>query len=467
MAQRLEEKPRVRHVMDLKRPRLLVPVIGAVLCVCLGVLLLVNPGQRADQIDGVQMTTVRVLDRGFPVDLPEHLSHEIVPLIRKYDNEDFNDLASYLTAPGDVVLSDRRGGTVYYLTNSLDRELVLVRTNHDRDGWTSARKGVTLTGLKDDPSYQTWEKQVEQYLEKGRADDLYLLKTAYIGNHVADEEILEELNVGSVAGPYTIELRTEKEPYGLTLHLETYPAPETEQVRLAGYLREVGTLFTALVDNAAFFNWDCLEQNADGTVEVLASGGVQPGLQKPVDREAFQALYDSFRQAVGEAAGPEGTELGRYSLGAALYLSPEMPWRDMPMYMGNVTIGREVFSVQMSHVLSSAMPQIEETYANPVYHRGEVPEEIVLKDDAWPSRQYLELIEAQEPPLAQDGVLPLTDFTERTCLEVRDDKENPTPYRLYRLNGTLWLSHETGGEADWVFALTEQPEMPPLSDEAE
>ena len=288
------------------------------------------------------------------------------------------------------------------------------------------------------------------------------MRTPYIGNHVACGEILQALNVSQAAGPYTIELRTEKEPYGITLHLENCPALEEERAGNTRYLRQAGTLFTALVDNASFFNWDYVD-----APKGITGAGIHPGLKKPVDREAFQALYDGFRQAVGEAVGPEGTELGRYSLGAALYLSPEMPWRDMPMYMGNVTVAKDVFSAQMSHVLSSAMPQIEETYANPIYQRGEAPEEIVLKDDAWPSRQYLELTQAQEPPLAKDGGLPLTDFTERTCLEVRDDKGNPTPYRLYRLDGTLWLSHETGGEADWVFTLTEQPEMPPLSDEAE
>lgn len=462
MAQRLEENPRVRHVMDLKRPRLLVPVIGAVVCIALGVLLLVNPGQRGNQLEGVETSVVRALDRGVPVDLPEDMARELVRLIRTYDKGDYNDLSSYRPAPGDIYLSDQHGGTVYYLTGSLDSVPVLVRINHDGYGWTSAFEGLTLTGLEEDPAYRIWEYQLKEYLTAGRAEELYGLKTPYIGNHAACGEILKALNVSQAVGPYTIELRTEKEPYGITLHLENCPALEEERAGNTRYLRQAGTLFTALVDNASFFNWDYV-----AAPKGITGAGIHPGLKKPVDREAFQALYDSFRQAVGEAAGPEGTELGRYSLGAALYLSPEMPWRDMPMYMGNVTIGREVFSVQMSHVLSSAMPQIEETYANPVYHRGEVPEEIVLKDDAWPSRQYLELIEAQEPPLAQDGVLPLTDFTERTCLEVRDDKENPTPYRLYRLNGTLWLSHETGGEADWVFALTEQPEMPPLSDEAE
>lgn len=462
MAPRLKEKPRIRHIMDLKRPRLLVPVIGAVLCAALGVLLLVNPGQRGNQLEGVEMAVVRAMDRGIPVDLPADMARELVRLIRVYDKGDYNDLSSYRPAPEDIYLSDRHGGTVYYLTGSLDSVPVLVRINHDGYGWTSAFEGLTLTGMDEDPAYRIWAYRLEEYLTAGRAEALYEMRTPYIGNHVACGEILKALNVSQAAGPYTIELRTEKEPYGITLHLENCPALEEERAGNTRYLRQAGTLFTALVDNASFFNWDYVD-----APKGVTGAGIQPGLKKPVDREAFQVLYDSFRQTVGEAVGPERTELGRYSLGEALYLSPEMPWRDMPMYLGNVTVARDVFSVQMSHVLSSAMPQINDMHANPVYCRADVPEELVLKDDAWPSQQYLELVQAQEPPLAKDGVLPLTVFTDRSCLEVRDTKGNPTPYRLYRLDGALWLSHETGGEADWVFTLTEQPESPPPTDEAE
>ena len=462
MAQRLEEKPRVRHIMDLKRPRLLVPVIGAVVCVCLGVLLLANPGQRGNQLEGVEMSVVRAMDRGVPVDLPPDMARELVRLIRTYDKGDYNDLSSYRPAPGDIYLSDRHGGTVYYLTGSLDSVPVLVRINHDGYGWTSAFEGLTLAGMEEDPAYRIWEYQLTEYLTVGRAEELYEMRTPYIGNHVACGEILQALNVSQAAGPYTIELRTEKEPYGITLHLENCPALEEERAGNTRYLRQAGTLFTALVDNASFFNWDYVD-----APKGVTGAGIQPGLKKPVDREAFQVLYDGFRQAVGETTVPAETEMGRYSLGEALYLSPEMPWRDMPMYTGSVTIAKDVFSVQLSHVLSSAMPQIEDVYANPAYAWGEVPEEIVLKDDAWPSQQYLELSQAQEPPLAKDGALPLTLFTERSCLEVCGAKGNPTPYRLYRLDGALWLSHETGGEADWVFALSEQPESPPPTDEVE
>ena len=98
---------------------------------------------------------------------------------------------------------------------------------------------------------------------------------------------------------------------------------------------------------------------------------------------------------------------------------------------------------------------------------SEVRREAVIRNSLELFQQYLELTQAQEPPPAQDGVLPLSGFTDRSCLEVRDAKGDPAPYRLYRLDGALWLSHETGGEADWVFILSEQPESPPPTDEAE
>lgn len=136
------------------------------------------------------------------------------------------------------------------------------------------------------------------------------------------------------------------------------------------------------------------------------------------------------------------------------------------MYLGSVTVAKDLFSVQYAHALSSAMPEAD-SFANPVYRQTEAPDEIVLKDDAWPSQQYLELAQVQEPPLAADGVLPLEEFQLRSCLMVCDQKGEPTPYRLYRLDRTTWLSHETDGAADWVFYLTDQPGVPLPEDEAE
>ena len=460
-------KGRIRHVMDFKHPHLLVLLAAAVVCAIVGVLLLANPEQRGDQIDGVRLTEIRVLDQGVPVELPEDLGRAIIPLIRQYDKGDYSDLFSYQDAPGDVVLSDQGGGTVFNLTDSLDRELVLVRNNHDGYSWATARKGTTLTGLRDDPAYRVWEKQVEDYLATGRARELYALKTPYIGNQVAVGNILKALNVSEVVGPYTIELTTEKEPYGVTLHLENLPGLETELTRTAGYLHQAGTLFVALVDNASFFHWDYVTVGEDGQVQVAASSGVQPGMQKPVTQETFQMLYTAYRDALGGYSPSALLGTARYSLGNALYLSPEMPWRDMPFYTGSVTVSQDLFSVQLTHVLSSAMPQISDTCANPVYSLGTVPEELPLKDDTWPSQQYLELAEAQEPPLAVDGILDLGAFQARSCLVVCDQKGIPTPYRLYRLDGETWLSHETAGVADWVFRLTAQPDLPAFVDETE
>ena len=456
------ERKRIRHVMDFKHPRRLVLLVGAAVCVIVVALLLANPGQRNDQLDGVQVMEIRVLDQGVPVDLPEDLGHDIIPLIRQYDTGEYSDLLSYQSVPGDVILSDQGNGTVFYLTDSLDRELVLVRNNHDGYSWAAARKGVTLTGLKDDPAYRIWAKQVEDYLTTGRADELYALRTPYIGNNVAVGNLLQALDVGKVVGPYTIELKTGKMPYGITLHLEDYPALEEDRQRTHAFLEEAAILFAALVDNASFFNWDYTSA-LDGT-----GGGIQPGLQKPVDRDGFQTLYNSYREALGRLWNLASGETLRYSLGDTLYLSPDMQWRDMPGYAGNVTVARDVFSIQMSHVLSSTWPQIDEIYVAPIYHREEAPDQIVLQDDTWPTQKYMELdpnrVQSGEEPVTRTGVLPLDGFANRSLLVIYDSRNQITPYCLCQLDDQLWLCRRTftnddGGtwKADWVFILTDQP----------
>ena len=438
-------KRRIAHIMDMKRPRILVLVLGAAVCVALGVLLLANPGRRGNQLEGVEMSVVRALDRGVPVDLPKNLARDLVPLIRTYDRGDYSDLSSYRPAAGDIYLSDQFGGTVFYLTRTLDRGPVLVRINHDGYGRTSAYEGLTLDGLEEDAAYRVWTAQLEDYLTTGRADALYDLKTPYIGNHVDCGAILNALNVSDVAGPCTLELQTEKAPYGLTLHLERLPDLQSRENYNDRYLSQVGILFSALVDNAAFFHWDYVVTRPDGSSVTTPGGGVQPGLRKPVDRAAFQTLYDGYRTALGGLEGTLTADPTRYSLGDAVYLSPEMPWRELMGYFGTVTIAPDVFSVQMSHYLSSAWPQTENTL-EPSYERGETPDEI---------------------PTDDGNAIDLTEYAKRSVVTVRDWQGADTGYRIYDLDGELWLSSESGGAARWVFRLTDQPGLPLPTDEEE
>ena len=449
-----DAKGRIRHVMDFKRPHILVVILAAAVCVAVGALLLANPGERNDQIDGVQITRVQVLDQGVPVDLPEHLAHDLIPFIRKYDDKDFNDLDSYFPAPGDLVLSDDRGGTVFYLTSSLDREWVLVRTNHDRDGWTSQWKAVTLTGLRWDDDYADCWFQLENYLFGTRIEELYALRTAYIGNQVADREILKALNVDDVVGPYSMELQTEEEPYGVTLHLENYPETDRDRADNDQYLHQVGILFTALVDNASFFHWDYLAPGVGGEDQVLYSAGVQLGVQKPVTQGTFRMLYDAYREALGTLTDTPATgETTRYSLGEALYLSDDMLWRDTPGYIGTVTIARDLFSVQMTHALSSAWPQMEDC-VNPTYQQIETPDEILTRDG---------------------GAIDLTGYGSRDMIAVLNGQGEDVGYRLYHLDDELWLSwmdfsdqrDDMAEKAVWVFTLTDQPGIPLPTDEEE
>ena len=446
MAQKLKEKGSIRHVMDFRHPHVVVVVLAAVLCAAVLALLWLDPGQRGNQLEGVEMSVVRAMDQGVPVDLPEDMARELVRLIRVYDKGDYNDLSGYRPASGDICLSDQHGGTVFYLTRTLDREPVLVRINHDGYGWTSAFEGLTLTGMEDDLDYAKWRDRAETYLTKGRAEDLYRLKTPYIGSQVAAGEILKALNVEYLAGPYTIELQTEKEPYGITLHLQNIQVSQRETQFMDQYLRQVGVLFTALVDNAACFNWDYETRSG------VTGSGIQPGLRKPVDQGAFQILYEDYRQALSGLADP-AAEMGLYSLGEALYLSPEMSWGDTPGYIGSVTIARDLFSVQMSHALSSAWPQMEDC-PNPSYQWGETPNAIQTRDG---------------------GAIDLTGFSSRNMIVVHNAQGEDVGYRLYQLDGELWLSwmdfseqrNDIAEQAVWVFRLSAQPETHLPADEAE
>lgn len=92
------------------------------------------------------------------------------------------------------------------------------------------------------------------------AEALYVLKTDYIGDASACGSILQALGMESLGG-YTMALQTEKEPYGITVHLT--PDESLAEADIDAYMSRCGYLFLALVDNAERFAWDY--ETADGT----------------------------------------------------------------------------------------------------------------------------------------------------------------------------------------------------------
>lgn len=130
--------------------------------------------------------------------------------------------------------------------------------------WTVCRDGSCSWGSEDE--YYTLENGVKIYDKlksiydelsdvESFAQRLYELKSPYIGDASTNGAILQELAVEDLVGTYSIELKTDSEPYGLMLHLseEHRELPTSDLDKLMG---SFGYIYLSLVDNASYFTWD-------------------------------------------------------------------------------------------------------------------------------------------------------------------------------------------------------------------
>ena len=260
-----DPKGRIRHVLDYKRPPVWVAGIALLVCAATIVLILANPGVPEDQMEGVAITETYLQLRGTPVRLPEELQTSLVSLLRDYDQEDYTPLAQFSLPNGALLLTNANRGTQFCLFLGETGAPVLVRLNHD--GYSASQKKAVLPeSLLQDPRWRAFQTSLSSYLREGWAEDLYALKTPYLGSPSACLAILEELHLSQAVGPYQIALQTERAPYGITLQFqEACPQGATE------YLRFCGTVFQALVGNGDRFSWELPLEGSDtparGTVE--------------------------------------------------------------------------------------------------------------------------------------------------------------------------------------------------------
>ncbi|MFR2157114.1 MAG: DUF4825 domain-containing protein [Evtepia gabavorous] len=108
------------------------------------------------------------------------------------------------------------------------------------------KKAVLPESLLQDPRWRAFQTSLSSYLREGWAEDLYALKTPYLGSPSACLAILEELHLSQAVGPYQIALQTERAPYGITLQFQE-ACPQGALSSATEYLRFCGTVFQALV----------------------------------------------------------------------------------------------------------------------------------------------------------------------------------------------------------------------------
>lgn len=278
-------KHRVHHVLEFKRPPVLVAVVALIVCVLTVTLILTNPGDRGEQLDGVSITQAYVLDGGLSVPLPEDLYQQLLDLLKGFEQGPYTATSGFTLQDGDVVLSSRTGGTVFYLSD--DPSPRLIRINHD--GYSATEKvSAASQALASSQEYARWRGDLNQYLTQDLADQVRELSTPYLGNNSACGAILEALHLSAVAGPYTFSLHTSAAPYGITIYLED-PVPAENDLLLA-YLQDVSTLFLDLVDNASYVTW----QQQGG--EILT---VSDQVDGQMDQESFQDVFAQLRAHAG------------------------------------------------------------------------------------------------------------------------------------------------------------------------
>ena len=292
-----EENPkhRIRSVLSYKKPAFWVILIAVVACVVLGVLLLSNRTQaqeitldgqtvrQASMVDVLSVADNRVssdlplTDLPLLVPLSDELAREVTDLIDQAEQGEETTVSDAEDLPDKTIVFSTPNGDIYQLRNE-SGSFSLCRNTIDGD---CHRRTLTFQ----DQRIETWLADAAAYVSVGRADDLYQLRTPYVGNNVAVANVVGSFQLNEVLGPYTIELQTSQEPYGIILHLEQdLSSGITER-----YLKEVSSLILALIDNAGYVAYTTPSEPTPQDTGAITKEA-DPKMNQ-TDLETFRLLY--------------------------------------------------------------------------------------------------------------------------------------------------------------------------------
>ena len=293
-----EENPkhRIRSVLSYKKPAFWVILIAVVACVVLGVLLLSNRTQaqeitldgqtvrQASMVDVLSIADNRVssdlplTDLPVMIPLSDELTREIADLINHAEQEAETIVSDVTDPPDKSVIFSTPTGDMYQLRYNEEGSFLLWHTTVDGD---CRQRRLNFR----DQGIVSWQADAAAYLSAGRADDLYQLRTPYVGNNVAVANVVGSFQLNEVLGPYTIELQTSQEPYGIILHLEQdLSSGITER-----YLKEVSSLILALIDNAGYVAYTTPSEPTPQDTGAITKDA-DPKMNQP-DLETFRLLY--------------------------------------------------------------------------------------------------------------------------------------------------------------------------------
>ena len=293
-----EENPkhRIRSVLSYKKPAFWVILAAVAACVVLGVLLLADRSQpeeitldgqtvqQASMVDVLSIADNRVssdlplTDLPVMIPLSDELTREIADLINHAEQEAETIVSDVTDPPDKSVIFSTPTGDMYQLRYNEEGSFLLLHTTVDGD---CRQRRLNFR----DQGIVSWQADAAAYLSAGRADDLYQLRTPYVGNNVAVANVVGSFQLNEVLGPYTIELQTSQEPYGIILHLEQdLSSGITER-----YLKEVSSLILALIDNAGYVSYTTPSEPTPQDTGAIPKD-VNPDLSNP-SQQTFERLY--------------------------------------------------------------------------------------------------------------------------------------------------------------------------------
>ena len=297
-----DAKHRIRGVLTYRRPAFWLVLAAAAACVVAAVLLLSDRNPTGPQLDGEPVTggqVVEVLELDAPwtasptatttVPLPEEMVAEVVGLLEEGVVQPFSTSILPDPLPDWTAILTTTQAT-YYACFMNDSAPALYRVAPGGNCTQVPLTDPLVSDLID------WHIHAQQYLLNDRSQDLYQYRTPYIGSASDVGAVLGALGISQVLGEYTTELQTTTEPYGLTLWFQSLPQANWTQE----YLRQMGGLALALIDNAGYFACAIEGEPLEPTYFYLDRTEVMDLDRDPSvpAQEAFRNLYDAAQNVL-------------------------------------------------------------------------------------------------------------------------------------------------------------------------
>lgn len=438
----MEKTPekRVKHLLDYKHPGIWVTFMAVAVCILSGTILLADPGQKAEQYEGVALTVGELIREESITPLSDDLRNDLVAILHDYQHTPYQNIDSVELADNTIKLTNENEGTMFFFH---PETLTLVRVNHD--GYSNIRKLAYVDeAMAEDPDFLRWKEEMALYARTGRAEELFAMKTPYVGNPSAVGELINALGIPEVVGDYgyTMELQTDTEPYGITLHFENYPMLNHQREDFTRYIGAAGECLLELVDNAKVFSWtyDSPWGSTGGTTEPDKS------------QSAFQLRYDRMQEAARDFLAVQALDTLRTT--EVLYVSEDHPF-DLWSYSGTFTLQPKVFTATWTSLLSSAWPETE-----------------TLENYRYDDHLSAEILETYYPN-ADSLQLDRYSMLGTHCYSIYDANNQDTGYRIFELipinqdgvtiEPDYYVAHMTfsGEVQDWVLDYLVKAELGP------